>query len=150
MVIISTTEHSMPSSRFNTSHVSDPHGSIGRSGWWPPFTDEEAEARGQPAVSGGLSSSETPLLCPPCKAASPLGWPRSFHHFLSGLGAWQAGGRGLSELPSDSNTGAWSSCPRWRGTCGVGGTGSGVRSRGITLGHRGQIPSLLVSLFPHL
>lgn len=145
MVIISTTEHSMPNSRFNTSNVSDPHSSIGRSWWWSPFTDKETEAQGQPAVSGGLSSSETPLLCPPCKAASQFACLTPSFIFYLTLGPGRQG-QGLCELPSESNKGAGSSCPRWRGTCGVGGIGSGVRSHGITLGHRGQIPSHLVSL----
>lgn len=137
MVIISTTEQSLPNSRFNTSNVSDPHSSIGSSEWWSPFTDEEAEALGQPAVSGGLSSSETLLLCPPCKAASQIAWPHTFHRFLSDLGASQEGGRGLSELPSESNTGAWSSCQDGEGPVGwVPGVWS--QESWDALGHRGQ------------
>lgn len=37
MVIISTTEHSMPNSRSNTSNVSDPHSSIDRYGGGLPL-----------------------------------------------------------------------------------------------------------------
>lgn len=147
MMIISTPEHSVPDSRFNTLNTSVTFTAPrGRSWWWSCFTDEETEAQGLPAISGGLSSSEAPLLCPPCKAASGFAWPHSFHHFLSDLGAWQARGKELSELPSDSNVGAWSSCPRWEETCGVGSMGYGVRSHGISLGLLGQMPSHLVSL----
>lgn len=69
---------------------------------------------------------------------------------LADLGAWQAGERGRSELPSDSTTGAWSSSLRWEGPeVWCLGVWSQESRDGFRLPWSNRIPSG-EPLFPHL